>query len=68
MQEFSGVHRLKEKEKKHEEKCVYCSFVGRIGIGNCTAGPGGGDFTASAQQKTETAEVKIDNFSFGPGR
>ena len=30
-------------------------------------GAGGGDFTASAQQKTETAEVKIDNFSFGPG-
>jgi len=26
-----------------------------------------GSFTASAQQKPATAEVKIDNFSFGPG-
>lgn len=25
-----------------------------------------GNFTASAQQKPETVEVKIDNFSFGP--
>jgi plastocyanin len=24
------------------------------------------DFTAAAQQRPETAEVKIDNFSFGP--
>ena len=28
---------------------------------------GTGSFTASAQQKPETMEVKIDNFSFGPG-
>jgi len=27
---------------------------------------GTGNFAASAQQKPETAEVKIDNFSFGP--
>ena len=26
-----------------------------------------GNFTASAQQKPATADVKIDNFSFGPG-
>ena len=32
-----------------------------------TALAGGfGNFTASAQQKSETTEVKIDNFSFGP--
>jgi plastocyanin len=33
-----------------------------------TAGLSGGaeNFTASAQQKPETVEVKIDNFSFGP--
>jgi len=29
-------------------------------------GSGSGNFTASAQQKPETVEVKIDNFSFGP--
>jgi plastocyanin len=29
-------------------------------------GSGAGNFTASAQQKPETVEVKIDNFSFGP--
>ena len=28
---------------------------------------GTGSFTARAQQKPETMEVKIDNFSFGPG-
>ena len=30
------------------------------------SGSGAGNFTASAQQKPETVEVKIDNFSFGP--
>jgi plastocyanin len=37
-------------------------------IGTGIAGLGGGavNFTASAQQKPETVEVKIDNFSFGP--
>lgn len=29
-------------------------------------GVGGGGLTARAQQKPETVEVKIDNFSFGP--
>ena len=28
---------------------------------------GTGSFTASSQQKPEAMEVKIDNFSFGPG-
>ncbi len=41
-------------------------LLATLGFG--IAGPGGGTgtFTASAQQKPETAEVKIDNFSFGP--
>lgn len=35
-----------------------------LGIGALGAGPQ--RFELSAQQKPETAEVKIDNFSFGP--
>ena len=40
-----------------------------IALGSGVAGlsAGTGSFTASAQQKPETMEVKIDNFSFGPG-
>jgi plastocyanin len=36
-------------------------------LGIAGRGTGTGYFTASAQQKPETTEVKIDNFSFGPG-
>jgi plastocyanin len=35
-----------------------------IGMGTITAGRK--NFLASAQEKPETTEVKIDNFSFGP--
>src|SRR6266487_5230935 len=35
-----------------------------LGLGALGAGQTG--FVASAQQKLETTEVKIDNFSFGP--
>jgi plastocyanin len=35
-----------------------------LGIGTIAAGQK--NFLASAQQKPETTEVKIDNFSFGP--
>jgi plastocyanin len=35
-------------------------------LGIAALGSGTNDFTASAQQKLETTEVKIDNFSFGP--
>jgi plastocyanin len=37
-----------------------------LGLGIAGVGAGTGNFTASAQQKLETTEVKIDNFSFGP--
>ena len=37
-----------------------------VGFGIAGLGAGSGDLTASAQQKPETMEVKIDNFSFGP--
>ena len=36
-----------------------------LGMGSITMGQR--NFPAGAQQKTETTEVKIDNFSFGPG-
>jgi plastocyanin len=38
-----------------------------LGLGIAGMGAGKGSFTASAQQNPETSEVKIDNFSFGPG-
>ena len=38
-----------------------------LGLGMTWLGAGTGNFSASAQQKPETTEVKIDNFSFGPG-
>jgi len=37
-----------------------------FGFGIMGLRTGTGSFTASAPQKPETAEVKIDNFSFGP--
>ena len=36
-------------------------------LGMGTLAVGQRNFLAGAQQKTETTEVKIDNFSFGPG-
>jgi plastocyanin len=35
-------------------------------LGICVLGAGRKSFEGSAQQKPETTEVKIDNFSFGP--
>ena len=37
-----------------------------LGLGIAGLGAGTRNFTASAQQKPGTIEVKIDNFSFGP--
>jgi plastocyanin len=37
-----------------------------LGLGTTGLGAGADNFTASAEQKSETVEVKIDNFSFGP--
>lgn len=37
-----------------------------VALGIAGLGAGTGNFTVSAQQKLETTEVKIDNFSFGP--
>ena len=37
-----------------------------VALGIAGLGDGARGFTASTQQKPETTEVKIDNFSFGP--
>jgi plastocyanin len=41
-------------------------LLAALGLGIAGLGAGTGNLTASAQQKPETTEVKIDNFSFGP--
>ncbi len=41
-------------------------LLAALGLGIAGLGTGTGNFTVSAQQKLETTEVKIDNFSFGP--
>ena len=38
-----------------------------LGLGMARLGAGTGSSSANAQLKPETTEVKIDNFSFGPG-
>ena len=42
------------------------SLAATLVLGMGTLGAGRQRFRLSAQQKPETAEVKIDNFSFGP--
>lgn len=41
-------------------------LLATLGFGITGLGPGTRNFAASAQQKPQTLEVKIDNFSFGP--
>ena len=41
-------------------------LAGALAVGMATIGAGHKNSLVSAQQKPETAEVKIDNFSFGP--
>jgi plastocyanin len=41
-------------------------LLAALGLGTTFLGDGTKNFTASAQQKAITMEVKIDNFSFGP--
>ncbi len=41
-------------------------LLAALGLGIAELRAGAGNFTASTQQTPETAEVKIDNFSFGP--
>ena len=41
-------------------------FLAALVLGTAGFGAGAGKVTAGAQQKPETMEVKIDNFTFGP--
>src|SRR5260370_10536475 len=41
-------------------------LLAALGLGIAELRAAAGNFTARAQQTPETAEVKIDNFSFGP--
>jgi len=41
-------------------------LLATLGLGIAGLGAGTRNFAASAQQKLQTLEVKIDNFSFGP--
>jgi plastocyanin len=41
-------------------------LLAAMAMGIAGMGRGAGNFAANAQQKPETVEVKIDNFSFGP--
>jgi plastocyanin len=41
-------------------------LLATLGFGIAGGGPGTESFAASAQQKPQSPEVKIDNFSFGP--
>jgi plastocyanin len=41
-------------------------LLATLASGIAGLGSGTGNFAASAQQKPQTLEVKIDNFSFGP--
>lgn len=41
-------------------------LLATLGFGVAGLGTGKGNFAAIAQQKPQTLEVKIDNFSFGP--
>ena len=42
------------------------TFLAALGLGIAGLGAGPGNATASAQPKSETMEVTIDNFTFGP--
>jgi len=47
-------------------RCVDCSRYRGAGMGTGLIATGQNHFLARAQEKAATAEVKIDNFSFGP--
>jgi plastocyanin len=42
------------------------AFLAAFGLGLAGLGAGAGYVVAGAQQKPETMEVKVDNFTFGP--
>jgi plastocyanin len=59
--------RISKKGEKNMRRSVsIASLAATLVLGMGALGAGRQRFRLSAQQKPETAEVKIDNFSFGP--
>jgi plastocyanin len=56
----------KKGEKNMRRSLSIASLAATLVLGMGALGAGRPRFRLSAQQKPETAEVKIDNFSFGP--
>jgi len=57
---------LKKRKKNMRRSVSIASLATALVLGMGALGAGQQRFELSAQQKPETAEVKIDNFSFGP--
>jgi len=57
---------LKKRRKNMRKSVPIASLATALVLGMGALGAGQQRFELSAQQKPETAEVKIDNFSFGP--
>jgi len=57
---------LKKRRKNMRRSVSIASLATALVLGMGALGAGQQRFELSAQQKPETAEVKIDNFSFGP--
>jgi len=57
---------LKRRRKNMRRSVCIASLAATLVLGMGALGAGQQRFELSAQQKPETAEVKIDNFSFGP--
>ena len=57
-----------EQKGRKNMKSLVCTAVllAALGFGIVGICVAGGDVAADAQQKPETADVKIDNFTFGP--
>ena len=58
------MQQSKKEQKNHEEKCVFCSTYRGCCLGS--ERPNGSPEKLSRGGRAESAEVKIDNFSFGP--
>jgi plastocyanin len=59
-------NRIQKKEKNMRRSALVSSLGAALVLGMGALGAGQQHLELSAQQKPETAEVKIDNFSFGP--
>src|SRR6266403_4084070 len=56
----------KKRRKSMRRSVSIAGLVATLVLGTVAFGTGQKSYLASAQEKTSTMEVKIDNFSFGP--